>query len=88
MRAPDTFIAGQRGQHGNSLNGFPETHLVSEDAIKFFVMKSYKPIQTNNLVLSERTMKQEWYFGLYVGTREVSTCRLKAFCHLDSLLSN
>jgi hypothetical protein len=51
-------------------------------------MKGHKPVQTNDLVLSQRSMKQERDLGLNICAREVSTGRLEALGHFDGLLGN
>jgi hypothetical protein len=44
VRAPHALITGQRGDHRYGLYGFPEAHLIGEDAIQFFVVQSHQPV--------------------------------------------
>lgn len=48
-------------------------------------MKSDKPIKTNNLILSERILKQERYFCLHFDAWKSNTLRLEGLGHLYSL---
>ena len=88
MRAPYSLITGQRSKHRYGLNRFSKAHLISEDTIQLLIMQGNKPVQTDNLILSQGAVKQEGDFGLNISAREVSTSWLKTFCHFDGLLGN
>ncbi len=47
-------------------------------------MECYKPIQTDNLVLSQTTLQQKGDFSLYIGCLQVDSNRLECFCHFYS----
>lgn len=61
-----TFFTCQMSQKGNSLNGFAQTHLISQDSVQPFIMHGGQPIQAYMLILSQTVLENWRYFSLYL----------------------
>ena len=87
MWTPNTFISSKWGQQRNSLNSFAEAHLISQNAVQLLVMECYKPIQANNLVLSQWAVQQKRHFCEYICWLQISADRLECFRHFHRHIS-
>ena len=57
VRTPDTSVTGQRGEQRDRLNGLSESHFISQYTVQSLIVQSYKPIETDDLVLAEVSSK-------------------------------
>jgi len=57
VRAPHSSFSGEVGDHRDRLDGFSETHLVSEDTVQLPVVKSGEPVESNDLIWSEHAFE-------------------------------
>lgn len=55
---------------GGYLHGFPQTHLIREDAIQPSLVHGHQPLQPNVLVLPQLVPQKKWHLGLHLGGRE------------------
>ena len=88
MRTPYSFITGKGCQHRNGLDGFTQAHFVSQDAVEFAVVKSYKPVKANNLVLSELALDKEGHLCVNISLIKRRPSRLENISHLSLLFCN
>ena len=77
MRTPDSLITSERGQHGYSLNGLTETHFIGQNSVKFLVVQRYHPVETDNLIFSERASQKKRNLGAYLRLIQSVTRRLE-----------
>jgi len=48
-RSIEFLDLNQVGKQGNGLNGFSQTHLISQDAIQGVIVQGHKPLQASHL---------------------------------------
>lgn len=54
-----TLFTGEVSQQGDSLDGLPQAHLVSQDAVELLLVHGDQPVQADVLVLTQLAHQQE-----------------------------
>ena len=60
---PHALLTGHVGQHGYSLDGLSQAHLVRKNAIEFPLVHHYQPLQADVLVVSQLVAEEEGDWG-------------------------
>ena len=66
VRSPDASVARKRGEERYGLNSLSKTHFVSQNPIQPLVVKSDEPIESDDLVLSQRPVQEERNLGQHI----------------------
>ena len=61
VRTPNAIVTCKRRKHRDSLNSLAEAHLIRKDTVQLAIVQCNEPIETNDLVLTQRSSQQERY---------------------------